>query len=485
MSNKHRVIIIIFFFTMSLFLFLIFVFYKKPSFKIPKHVLLVTIDALRADHLGCYGYLRDTSPNIDRLAKDGILFTQTISTGTWTISSIPSIMTSLYQPHHGIYFYGDTLNNKATTLAEILSKNRYKTAFIGPLFFSEMKGIDRGFEYFNNRRENEKSDKLTDKATEWVRKHKKERFFLWVHYFDTHAPYRPPSPYNNMFVSNTSQNEKPIDNRNPEFTGVPNYALLEGEHGLGYYIAQYDGAIRFVDENIGRLLDSLKDSMIYEDTLIIITSDHGESLGEHGIYFFHANLPFDAVIRVPLVMYHNKFLNRLKVECQVSLIDLVPTILEILRLKKPAVMIGSSILDLIQNYKRCPESISYVGNELLGIVRDSDWKLVHVDYKGISLYIEEHKKRFENKEIFGSEFYEYLFFILKRLFSNGEEYVLLNLKKDPQELKNVSDKERFDFLKNKLDMWIKSFPRSKQSKDGILRLDAETKQYLKSLGYIQ
>jgi arylsulfatase len=442
-------------------------------------VLLITIDSLRADHLGCHGYLKNTTPNIDRLAQDGILFTQAISTGTWTIPSIPSILTSLYQPHHGIFSYGDTLNNKAVSLAEVLSKKAYRTAFMGPRFFSEIKGIERGFDYFNNKQENAKADKLTDKVIEWIKGHKKERFFLWLHYFDPHAPYRPPAPYNSMFISNVAANEKPVVNTNPEYAGIPNYALLEGNHGLDYYIAQYDGTIRFVDDQIGRLLNSLKESMIYNDTLIIITADHGELLGEHGIYFVHGGLPLDAVIKIPLIMHYNKYSKGLIIDCQVSLIDLAPTILEILKLEKPAVMIGNSLLYLTRNFQRCPEGISYVGNELMSAVRTPEWKLVHIDYKDLTMFIEEHSKNYED------ESYKYLSFDLKRLFSDKSEYVLLNLKQDPEELKIFSGKERFDFLKKKLDAWSRTFPPIQKSKADIPHLDAETKEYLRSLGYVQ
>ena len=152
---------------------------KNLAYRTPKIVLLITIDALRPDHLKCYGYNRNTSQNIDELAKDGVLFTQAVSVGTWTITSMPSIATSLFQSTHGVYYYGDRLNPESTTLAEILKAHGYKTAFFGPMFISEIKGFERGFDCFNNKDEYNEAHYLTEEVIKLIKEHKGQHLFLW------------------------------------------------------------------------------------------------------------------------------------------------------------------------------------------------------------------------------------------------------------------------------------------------------------------
>ena len=173
-----------------------FVYFKYRPDK--PNVFLITVDALRPDHLGCYGYERNTSPNIDRLAKEGVLFTQVISQGSQTIPSVPSLMTSLYPSRHGIEAILQDYSIFHPVLAQILKKNGYYTGAIVAHCLSHT-GLGKGF----NLAEFDfdiKADVLTQKAINFLHKNKDKKFFLWLHYMDVQGPYRPLPPYNKKYL---------------------------------------------------------------------------------------------------------------------------------------------------------------------------------------------------------------------------------------------------------------------------------------------
>lgn len=457
-TDLRKRLIFYFFISAVLITVVIFIFYFLKNRNRP-NVILITIDALRADHLSCYGYKRLTSPHIDKFAKEGAMFLQAIAPSTDTFYSIPIIMTSTYSHYYGVEKWNDCLiNSSVLTLAEIVSNNGYCTALFsnGP-FFSIIKGADRGFKTVVN--ENISADKLTNSLSDWLRFNKKRKFFLWIHYFDTHAPYLPPSPYNMLYVHdklNTYDRNIPIASSDKILVGldvIPYFVAKNNITSVNYYISQYDGEIRFIDEQIGILLDKLNEFNLDKNTLIVITSDHGESLVEHNRYFQHGGMPFDTILRVPLIFKYDSIIPKnKKIKEQVSSVDILPTILKMVRIKCPGDIEGRSFFGLLQGKieNRNPYAFSK-GAASVYSLRTKKWKLIYL--------------------------------------ANSGRYYLYDIENDKDELNNIKDikNNEFKFLSKKLNEWIendkkKSIAPVKSSK--MPPLDRDTIEKLKSLGYI-
>lgn len=461
----------------------LFLFKEKETPHI--NIVLITVDTLRPDHLGCYGYKRNTSPNIDKLAKEGVLFTQAISQGMNTFISIPSIITSTYPYMHGVLNCGDSISPLSKTFTEILKTKNYSTALIsGYDLFAKIKGLDRGFDMFkckpsfqgvkkgfnkvkiifgNFFRMKPKAQEycviydareITRLADKWVTKSKNKAFFLWVHYFEVHGFYKQlPLENKKMFLLDDFYKKGnrvlASGNSNDVYTGfnrIPYYIYEEGITDSNYYIAQYDAAIRYVDEQIGILLEKLKKLNIYNNTIVIITADHGESLGEHNFYLDHASL-YDDVIKIPLIVKLDGVSSKnLIISEQVQSIDIIPTLLDSLKIESPNKTQGMSLLQLISG-KREQNSECAFTTSLGGVsIRTKDWKLIH-DFK-------------------------------------ASEYELYNLSNDPGEVNNLVsvEKDRFEYLRQKLSKYeLENFGNQKRK----AVLDTETKEKLKSFGYIQ
>jgi len=280
------------------------------------NILLITIDTLRHDHLACYGHPRVKTPAIDRLAREGELVVEAVTAQPKTGPAHASIFTGLTPGSHGIRRNGDVLSEERETLAEILRGAGYETAgFIGGYPLARGFGYAQGFDTFVDRllhgetsageaaghRENF-APEVADSAIAWLRARARGGpFFAWAHFFDPHAPYEPPAPLDRAYYRG--------DPRDPRHTGlagadVPNYVRphLEGITDLDYPIALYDGEITLVDFAIERVLAAVEDAGLLENTLVVITADHGESLSEHGYYFCHKDIVYEDNVRVPLIV---------------------------------------------------------------------------------------------------------------------------------------------------------------------------------------
>lgn len=327
------------------------------------HVLLITIDALRADHLSCYGYERETTPHIDLFARKGVLFSQCYATSSYTASATPGLLTGRYlmpsRPAEALV----PLSKQFTTLAEYLKDAGYFTVgLVTNGKYMGSTGYERGFDfypsspkYFPEMREDfiqiesegggthEQSPgsvKFT-KQILWIVRVLKEAplnkpFFLWIHYIDPHAPYTPPEEYLEFFKGDalwqketTQLSLSPHGGSSAHLSGgrIPRFAFQEGHSSLNYYKACYDAEIRLVDFHLDRLLRELP-----SNTLVIITADHGESLGEHNTYFSHGENIYDELLHIPLIIKSPRsFKGGSKVSVPVSAVDIVPTILKELR----------------------------------------------------------------------------------------------------------------------------------------------------------
>ena len=298
-------------------------------------IVLITVDALRADHLSCYGYTRDTSANIDRLAQEGTVFLNCISTGSGTVYSFAGLLTGRHLSIGEDYISLDNiLDKKFITLAGYLKKNGYCTAaFVvnGQLVVG--KGFERGFDYYQDHWDRGDAEGITKTVLNFLSGYTGNKpLFVWVHYLDAHIPYafRPESfkifEKDKLYGNNDRLlSVHPGIYTNP-FTSqgyIPRVTFHKNRYNLNYYVACYDGGIQYADLHLGKLLKHLKDN-----TMIILTADHGESLGEHNRYFCHGENLYNEVLHTPLIIKDNRFFkNRGRISPAVSSVDIVPTIL--------------------------------------------------------------------------------------------------------------------------------------------------------------
>jgi len=281
---------------------------QKPAPEPLRNVLLITIDTLRADHLGCYGYSRAATPNIDHWSEKGTLFTNSTASVPLTLPSHSTIMTGQYPVAHGVRDNGGFyLEDKWQTLAETLHGAGFRTGgFVSAFVLDRRWGIAQGFdEYFDHFELSKfklvsldsvqrRGDETLAQALSWIDRNKSSRFFAWVHFYDPHTPYDPPEPFRSEF--------------------------------RGSAISLYDGEIAFADNLVGRIHDYLEKNNLLSTTLVVLTSDHGESLGEHE-ESGHGFFIYDATMHVPLMIWNPGEEPR-KIREQVRSVDLFPTICE-------------------------------------------------------------------------------------------------------------------------------------------------------------
>ncbi|MDD5614409.1 MAG: sulfatase [Candidatus Omnitrophica bacterium] len=465
MSKKSILSILI-----VLFLILALSLYYIGGVRNP-NILIVTIDALRPDHLGCYGYSRDTSANIDSLAASGAIFKQAISQATWTHPSNCAFFTSSY-PYMHIIGGESYLNPDKTSLAKALNKSGYKTIFITdyPTIMNRITGFK---EQFNNYTaiEEDNPKNLTKLALDILRKNSKSKFLLWVYYFGTHEQYGDFSDYSRYFyqdglLESTSIEMQP-DYSSRLFGVIPKYLQENDISDPSYYIAKYDGRLKLIDDQIGLIIDKLKELNLYKNTLIVILSDHGESLGENNLYFQHTNNLYDSSLRVPLLLHYPGLIAPgTVVTKQVGLIDVMPTILDILKIRcgQNLNIEGKSMVPLIlKGHSIRP----YVFSELDGwifSVRSESHKLIYID-------------RRLKKDSHWLEYYK-------------NDYELYDLKNDPLERVNLifEQQEMLMYLREKLDQYVGQARAYQDRLSQEINFDTDikdeqAKEKLRSLGY--
>jgi arylsulfatase len=332
------------------------------------NILLLTVGTLRADHLGCYGYPRETSPSVDSLAAEGVLFLNAYAQRPKTSPSFATTMTGAYPQYHGVRRAGRVLPDAAYTMAEMMKDLGYATCgVVTDKSLSPEIGFDQGFdEYFFGHSGAREGSKI---AIEWLSENRSKPFFLWVHHADPHAPYEPPPPYDESFVgvvgalrgcesrgarggeNSGSRSDAGRGDRTRALEivrpgglgGVFGDLIIDGPLDRDYYISQYDGEIAFTDGRNGELLSALRALGSDDSTLVVFTSDHGESLGEHDYYFRHGLFAHDASARIPLVVSLSGVVEGGAVDDGVvESVDLLPTILDIIGAEVPSSCQGES-----------------------------------------------------------------------------------------------------------------------------------------------
>jgi len=366
------------------------------------NVLFIVIDAVRSDSLGCYGHSQSISPTIDKIARNGVLFKNAFCSINCTEPSLTSMFSGRYPASTGFYKHGERVLKSDVQklddldfLPEILHSLNYKTMAVDWLG----RWHSRGYDYYSGGLKGQirwslkkymakfpqlaikfirslskqktirpdNASRVTNRALKLIENNQNDNWFLFLHYWDTHTPYRPPNKHINKDYLNVREFEE-IGTINEKINnqGWRDYFdfRLDGAKNIKDVISKYEGSISYVDSEIGRIVKKLEKLQILDNTLIVITSDHGESLIEHGIYFDHHGL-YDETIHVPLVIsYPNKLPKNKIVDGFVQHIDLVPTILDIVNCAtKDTKLDGFSLLPLIFGTKTKVRNSIFVEEE--------------------------------------------------------------------------------------------------------------------------
>jgi arylsulfatase A-like enzyme len=332
----------------------------------PRDVILISIDTLRADHLGCYGYPFPTTPNLDRFSQDAVRFSQAIAAAPATLISHASMMTSLLPGQHGADFLLDhALSPRFLTLAGIFHAHGYTTvSWNDGGQIAATLGMANGFELYSSIRppgfrgpEYHFADVVAE-ATGWLAGHDAAAapLFVFLHSYEVHHPYTPAARFREMMEPTPYQGPLPAAETDMKtLLAIRAGSLRIGPRDLQHIVATYDGEIRSMDEAFGRLVDFLKRTGRYDPALIVFTSDHGEEFNEHGAVGWHAHTLYDELLRVPLLI---KFPNGLfageTVTSQVREIDIAPTLVAALGWPQPAQFRGADLAPLAEGRAAAP-----------------------------------------------------------------------------------------------------------------------------------
>jgi len=410
---------------------LVFIF-SRPKHTVIKdsglNICLITLDTTRADRIGCYGYDKAKTPNLDFLAANGVKFSNTYCQVPLTLPSHCSIFTGTYPLYHQVHNNGSyTLDPRHVSLAEVLREKGFRTAaFVSSFTVDSRYGLDQGFEFYDdtlqeeeiikNYRSQRRAEEVYNSFAAWMDTNLTSRLFCWVHFFDPHLPYDPPFPYREEFSDNP-----------------------------------YDGEIAYMDVYIGKVIEKLREKNLLDRTLVILVGDHGEALREkkeidHGIFIY------DTTLKVPFILYCPPNLPQgLVVDSRVRLVDVMPTILDLLEIPENDEIQGRSLVPYMEGRKKGDLS-SYIEtyyprenfgwSELIGLI-DKEWK-----------YIRAPKEE------------------------------LYDLKEDPSEENNVilSRKKSASTMNKKLDHFIAD--NSSNVESIKKKLSAEEVERLRSLGYL-
>jgi len=320
---------------------------KKAALPKDPDIFILLIDACQAKHLGTYGYPRPTSPNIDRLAEDAVVFENAYANASFTRSSVATLFTGLYPETHKVRILKQKLARELLTLPEYLKGKRYRTSlFTSSANVSRSMGFARGVDDYVTfigewRRGSERG--IPPAFSSWLSRRGSLPLFSYIHYMEPHLPISPPPPYLDMFAKPGSgaSTQRIIDTSQKPGGGK---TLLAPEE-ISTVVDNYDSAIAFVDGELGKLLQSLRESGHYDNSLIIVVSDHGESLYEQG-QWGHGYVVYEETAHVPLVVKFPAAMNlKGRVKTVVELADVFPTVLNIFGQKIP--LDGKSLLDSV------------------------------------------------------------------------------------------------------------------------------------------
>jgi arylsulfatase A-like enzyme len=460
---------------------------KKRAAK--TNVILISLDTVRPDHLGCYGYPRETSPTIDRLAEESVLFEKCYSTASSTLMAHMSLLTSLSPARHQVYGETDRLATEVVSLADALrNKDYFCSAFTGSGLVSAHYGFADGFDEYHEDKysvfQGDAAETLAGRAVQWLKDNRDKPFFLFLHTYQPHSPYFNSSRYNSLFFDDKAKHSslEIIDYlknlRSKERAPVPalpagqDRSLIES-HSYRFLplpdeekeniIALYDGEIRYTDEYfLKAFLDELKSLGLYEDALLILLSDHGEGFYEHHMWEHGVQL-YDELIRVPLlVKFPGSRFKGQRVKGNVSIIDVLPTVLgELGEDSPPGQFEGADLRPLLKH-------------------PGEDDRVCYAEVRTVAkIAIIEKSHKFIINQVRGDG--------LDEAFFIPGPVELYNLTDDPGETKNLADKDKeiAKLFLGHLDLYYQRGREKKPPPGQKQEIPEDLKEVLRSLGYIK
>jgi len=400
------------------------------------NIVLFTIDTLRADHLECYGYDGVKTPQINRLANEGILFEHNIVQAPLTLPSHASILTGTYPLYHGVRDNGGFyLDESHHTLAESLKNKGYTTgAFVSAFVLDSHWGLDQGFDFYYDNFDltkykkvsldsvQRRGDEVLAEVYDWVENQAQQKFFTWIHLYDPHTPYDPPEPYKSQY-------------------GGTRYSL-------------YDGEIAYIDQLMGEFRNFMEEKGLWEKTLIIFTADHGESLGEHK-ESAHGFFIYDSAVRVPLIVrFPGAKLAGRTIQNQVRSIDILPTVLNAVGGNIPESVQGNSFLPLLLGQEEESDRLAY---------SETYWPRYHYGWSELKLM---RKGRYK--------------------FIDAPKPELYDVYENPGETENLVNQKASlaNEMKRELEELIAQYSREGIDEAEPQKLDNDSLQKLQALGYI-
>jgi len=451
--------------------------YRKAAEDTP-NIILVSIDTLRADHLSCYGYPYKTSPNMDELAQDGVIFKHTFSSTSWTLPSHVSLLTALDSPNHQVINILHKLQDSNPTTADILRNNSYFcAAFTGGGFLRRRYGFAKGFDSFHQIMKGnnlavriDEAESLSHRTTNWLDKNFDKKFFLFLHTYQPHMPYENNSNAGKLFLDDNSkwQRVRPKD----IFRGKGKYRTDLSEKERKNVIALYDGEIRYTDEYLIKpLIEKLKTLGIYNNTLLIITSDHGEEFYEHQNWL-HGSTLYNESIKIPLIIkFPDSHYRGTIVENIARIIDITPTILEEAKVDPGSFNFdGESLLSLIKGKET--EERTFYADLIFRRIKDSSPQMFATNKNGLKI-IQSNKIKSNFTKNVVTDF-------------EDKKIELYDLVEDQEERINLADRDDYKELCLEL---LENITRYYQVRAGqktsSIKMDAELRETLKALGYIR
>lgn len=379
------------------------------------NLIIIALTNTRKDHIGLYGYERNTTPNLDSFFERALIFESAFAPSPWTLPNAVSLLTSLFPKTHQVVNRreGKTIPKEHPTLAEILQQHDYTTAaFVGGGDYNSIYGFDRGFDEYDDENDfSNISDKI-DNVVRWLEENRKENFFLFVQGFDTHCPFNPPSPYSEKFGNGSTALNTGVcywnlsENRTKENGEEKKYSVYKQEERVGKptlislsevdrqsLIALYDGEIQYADSVLGRLFFTIADLGLVKSTIIVFLSEHGDLLGENG-RFMRTDIRgsfTDTVLNIPLLIQHPRVEEETRIAGLVNLVDIMPTILSMLDIEYGnGGLQGKDMTSLIVDNREINEHVygelTYVGSDEnaflpdvyeVRMVRSTKEKLIH------------------------------------------------------------------------------------------------------------
>ncbi len=434
-------------------------------------VVMILVDTLRADYLGTYGFQGDVSPHIDALGRDGVVFEKCFSQSPWTKPSVATLFTGLYPSVHKVYteegkFHAkrgadrstDALSRDAVTLAEVLSDRGYSNAaFVANPWIRAAHGFDQGFAKFDTEGadNDQKATVLVGRAKQWLDQLRTDApFFLYVHMMDVHAPYDAPQEdfeavRNSPSLGPSVPLDKQLFDRIPAYMKIPDWTKGPDAADVRVWRGRYAAGVRFIDRAIGDLVEHLRRTGRYDDTLLVIVSDHGEELYDHGAWD-HGYRVYDHQIHVPLVVrYPRSQFAGTRVAGVSRVVDLMPTVLS---------AAGAPLPPLLQ------------GTDLAGLVRGADERRVSVT---------EAVKWAPEMRVARS--------VSHKLVSRGAAQQLYDVAHDPREMEDVRTRQAD--VASQLAAALSAYESANRAHPGLAatqaEVPAEVQERLRSLGYLE